>query len=85
MNVPPKEDFINIHEYYSTLFHEMVHSTGHKDRLHRKEVMQANTHKSRDYSKEELVAELGASMLCGICGIDNETIDNSASYIDSWL
>ncbi|WP_404456970.1 ssDNA-binding domain-containing protein (plasmid) [Virgibacillus necropolis] len=85
INVPPKEDFPNVNEYYSTLFHEMVHSTGHKDRLNRKEITDLKTHRSRSYSKEELVAELGASMLCGVTGIDNETIDNSASYIDSWL
>ena len=37
------------------------------------------------YSKEELVAEMGAAMLCGVAGIDNCTIQNSASYIQSWL
>jgi antirestriction protein ArdC len=37
------------------------------------------------YSKEELVAEMGAAMLCGVAGIDNSTIENSASYIDSWF
>jgi antirestriction protein ArdC len=40
---------------------------------------------SNDYSKEELVAEIGASFLCGICGIENRTIDNSAAYIQSWI
>ncbi|MFD1362787.1 ArdC family protein [Lentibacillus salinarum] len=85
INVPPKEDFPNIHEYYSTLFHEMIHSTGHSDRLNRKGVVQHNRFGSENYSKEELVAELGASMLCGVTGINNETIDNSASYIQSWL
>jgi|SRR5699024_5662092 len=84
VNVPPKEDFPDIHEYYSTLFHEMTHSTGHKDRLGRKGVMEVNKFGSKDYSKEELIAELGASMLCGVTGIENETIDNSASYIDGW-
>lgn len=85
INVPPKEDFTKVHEYYSTLFHEMIHSTGHSDRLHRKGVTQDNSFGSKNYSKEELVAELGASMLCGLTGINNETIDNSASYIQSWL
>jgi antirestriction protein ArdC len=37
------------------------------------------------YSKEELVAEMGAAMLCGVVGIENKTIKNSASYIQSWL
>lgn len=85
VNVPPKEDFPDINKYYSTLFHEMVHSTGHPERLARKEVAKANKFGSREYSKEELVAELGASMLCGVTGIENTTIDNSAAYIQSWL
>jgi antirestriction protein ArdC len=85
INVPPKEDFPDVNQYYSTLFHEMVHSTGHQTRLKRDGVIKTNRFGSKDYSKEELVAELGASMLCGVTGISNETIDNSASYIDSWL
>lgn len=79
------KEFENIHEYYSTLFHEMIHSTGHSSRLDREGITAHNGFGTERYSKEELVAELGASMLCGVSGIDNETIDNSASYIDSWL
>lgn len=85
VNVPPKEDFEEIDKYYSTLFHELVHSTGHQDRLNREGIIKHNSFGSKLYSKEELVAELGASMLCGVTGIDNETIDNSAAYIQSWL
>ena len=85
INVPPMKEFENIHEFYSTLFHEMIHSTGHKERLNRESVVEMNSFGSQSYSKEELVAEIGASMLCGVAGIDNETIDNSASYIQSWL
>lgn len=85
VNVPPMKEFENIHEYYSTLFHEMIHSTGHSSRLDREGITAHNGFGTERYSKEELVAELGASMLCGVSGIDNETIDNSASYIDSWL
>lgn len=85
VNVPPIKDFENVNKYYSTYFHEIVHSTGHKDRLNRKGIIDFNGFGSERYSKEELVAELGASMLCGVAGIENETIDNSASYINSWL
>lgn len=85
INVPPICDYKNPHEFYSTLFHEMVHSTGHKDRLNRKGVSGITKFGDEEYSKEELIAEIGASMLCGIAGIDNHTIDNSASYIQSWL
>lgn len=85
VNVPPLKDFISPEEYYSTFFHELVHSTGHRERLNRKGVATLNPFGSENYSKEELVAEIGASMLCGVAGIENEIIDNSASYIQSWL
>lgn len=85
INVPPIKDFPKVEEYYSTLFHEMIHSTGHTSRLNREGVTNLVAFGSETYSKEELVAELGASMLCGVAGIDNSTIENSASYIASWL
>lgn len=85
INVPPIKDFKEISSYYSTMYHEMVHSTGHKNRLDREGVANFNGFGTEKYSKEELVAELGASMLCGIVGIENSTLDKSASYIQSWL
>ncbi|MBH0175752.1 DUF1738 domain-containing protein [Fictibacillus sp. 23RED33] len=86
INCPPLKDFPKVEEYYSTLFHEMVHSTGHKNRLARSGVTTQDVAFGDDvYSKEELVAEMGAAMLCGVAGIDNNTISNSASYIHSWL
>ena len=85
VNMPPMKNFNNISEYYSTFFHELVHSTGHQNRLNRKEIIELNAFGSEDYSKEELVAELGASMLCNIAKIDNDTIENSVAYIQSWL
>lgn len=85
VNIPPKEDFENINHYYSVLFHEMVHSTGHETRLNRPGIVEMNGFGTEQYSKEELIAELGASMLSGIAQIDNSTLENSASYIQSWL
>ncbi|MED1205609.1 ArdC family protein [Heyndrickxia acidicola] len=86
INVPPMKDFMKAEEFYSTLFHEMVHSTGHKGRLNRDGITSATAHfGSEDYSKEELVAEMGSSMLCGVAGIQQRTIENSAAYIKSWL
>ncbi|PPA68733.1 ArdC family protein [Jeotgalibacillus proteolyticus] len=86
INCPPLKDFTKAEEYYSTLFHEMVHSTGHKSRLARSGVTTQNVAFGDEvYSIEELVAEMGAAMLCGMAGIENQTIDNSASYIQSWL
>lgn len=82
VNMPKKETFEASEAYYSTLFHELTHSTGHERRLNRKIL---NGHGSELYSKEELVAEMGAAFLCGYCQIENKVIDNSASYIKSWL
>ena len=79
------EQFISPEEYYSTKFHELVHSTGHKDRLAREGVTDIDLFGSHKYSKEELVAEMGSTYLCGIAGIDkDDVIKNSASYIRGW-
>lgn len=63
----------------------MVHSTGHKSRLDREGITKTASFGDEVYSKEELVAEMGAAMLCGVAGIDNNTLPNSAAYIQSWL
>lgn len=85
VNVPPMTDFESVHRYYSTFFHELVHSTGSEERLKREGIVNFDKFGSEKYSKEELVAELGASMLCGITGIEKYTLDQSASYINSWI
>jgi antirestriction protein ArdC len=85
ISVPPLKDFPNPNEFYSVLFHEMIHSTGHPDRLNRKGIATPAAFGDQDYSKEELVAELGAAMLCSLAGIEDTTIDNSAAYIQSWI
>jgi antirestriction protein ArdC len=71
--------------YYSTLFHELTHSTGHASRLNRATLTDLCPFGSTNYSKEELVAEMGAAFLCGVCGLENRTVDNSAAYLASWL
>ena len=80
--VPPMEKFGKLAEFYSTLFHELTHSTGHPKRLNRP--MGTTFFGSEDYSKEELVAEMGAAMLCGKCGIEGAT-NNSAAYLQNWM
>jgi antirestriction protein ArdC len=86
VNMPKMETFDGSEEYYSTLFHELTHSTGHQSRLNRKGIISGiASFGSQEYSKEELVAEMGAAFLCGYCQIENKTIDNSAAYIKSWL
>lgn len=84
INMPHKDDFDNAESYYSTLFHEMTHSTGHNKRLSRKEVTDPIIFGSHDYSLEELVAEMGAALACAHAGIDN-TLDNSVAYIAGWV
>jgi antirestriction protein ArdC len=88
VRMPEQKDFTGREEYYSVLFHELVHSTGHEDRLARKGVMGTDgswsPFGSPSYAKEELVAEMGAAFLCGTVGIENKTIDNSAAYLQSW-
>lgn len=86
IQMPLEESFHSIEEYYCTLFHELVHSTGHVTRLRRQDVIDAVRFGSETYAKEELVAEMGASMLCSLSGIDNSALnDNSAAYIHGWL
>jgi antirestriction protein ArdC len=85
VNVPPLERFEKPEWYYSTVFHELAHSTGHKSRLDRFDNNQPSFFGSEDYSKEELIAEFTSSMLCAKSGIEQKTLDNSASYIASWL
>ncbi|MDD2271140.1 MAG: zincin-like metallopeptidase domain-containing protein [Desulfuromonadaceae bacterium] len=77
--------FDTIEHYYNTLFHELSHATGHSNRLGRKGVTETSYFGSHEYSKEELVAEMGAAFLCGHAGIENTTIENSAAYIQGWL
>lgn len=82
--IPTADQHFSTSEYYSTLFHELVHSTGRKGRLDR---ISGTAHfGSNDYSKEELVAEIGAFTLLNNYGIDSEkAVRNNAAYIQSWL
>lgn len=85
INTPPIEDFMDVERYYSTMFHEMAHSTGHATRLNRMGIVQFDKFGSEQYSKEELIAEFTAAMLCGVAGIENKTIEQSVAYVQSWM
>jgi antirestriction protein ArdC len=85
IRMPEKQSFDRAEYYYSTLFHEFSHSTGHRSRLNRAGITETHYFGDEIYSKEELIAEMGAAMLCGVVGIENRTIKNSASYIQSWI
>lgn len=77
-----QEIFEDGQEYYSTLVHEMIHSTGHKSRLNR---VFENEKGWRDYAREELVAELGSALICDTLGFSSRVLDNSAAYLDAWI
>lgn len=83
--MPVPESFTAPEEYYSTLFHELTHSTGHADRNARPDLVAFAHFGDAHYSREELVAELGSAMLAGIAGISPAVIDNSAAYLASWI
>lgn len=85
IGMPARERFDREEEYYSTLFHELVHATGHETRLKRPTLTAKAGFGSTPYCKEELVAELGATFLCGQAEIVERTINNSAAYLNSWL
>lgn len=87
IQVPCKEQYADIMEFYSTLFHEMIHSTGHASRLSRfSETSAIAGFGSEDYSKEELIAEIGGATLMNLIGIESvKTFRNSTAYIQSWL
>lgn len=85
VSMPEPKLFESTQAYYGTLFHELTHATGHVSRLNRKEVADPSNFGSNPYSREELVAEMGAAFLSGHCEIENATLDQSASYIQNWL
>jgi antirestriction protein ArdC len=85
IQLPNQHTFDTIEEYYNTCFHELSHATGHTNRLGRKSILEPSYFGSHEYSKEELVAEMGAAFLCGFSGIVQKTIENSAAYLGGWL
>jgi len=85
INLPKQGLFSSAESYYCTLFHELIHSTGHKSRLNRKEIVEPNKFGSDLYSIEELTAEIGACYLNSVAGIVNKEFDNSVAYIQGWI
>jgi antirestriction protein ArdC len=84
--VPMLSQFGSENEYYATTFHELVHSTIPAYRCDREAENKASFFGNEDYSREELVAEMGSAMLCSFVGIEKpSTFKNSVAYIQSWL
>lgn len=88
IHLPLFEQFISANEYYSTAFHESIHSTMKESRCDRAEDRKGKlvAFGSNEYSKEELVAEIGSASLMNIIGIEtNKSFRNSSAYIQNWL
>ena len=85
VNMPRMETFKSTDEFYSTLYHELVHSTGHPSRLNRPELMESEGMKSEKYAIEELIAEIGACYLKSYAGLSDDYFKYNVAYIKSWL
>ena len=86
VQMPNANQFFDIDSYYKTLFHELIHSTGHSSRLKRKSLVDIKRSGDELYSKEELVAEIGAWYLTGLCNLDpKDNMINSQAYINGWV
>lgn len=88
ITIPSRVQFKNDREFYHTLFHELIHSSGAENRLNRFSLADGSAiFGSASYSKEELVAEIGANMLMAHFGLELEDgdVDNSISYLRGWL
>lgn len=79
----PEEIYKDGEEYYSSLIHEMAHSTGHESRLNR--LSPDGKFGGDEYAKEELVAELTAAMVGSALGFDSRIRDNNTAYLKSWM
>ena len=85
INMPKKKSFKSVDSYYSTLFHELVHSTGAEKRLGRKTLTDMVPFGTPSYAMEELVAEMGSAYLSRFAGILPNEIENTVAYLDNWL
>lgn len=84
VSMPLTNQFKGTPEYYGTMFHELTHSTGHASRINR--LTKTAAFGGEDYSKEELIAEIGSAALINTCKLDTPKTDrNTAAYIGSWL
>ena len=83
IRVPRMDRYLNLEDYYNTVFHELTHATGHSKRLDRFS-LDANADNLHAYGREELTAAMGSAMLAAHAGIDAELVERDASYIRHW-
>lgn len=85
VQMPAFSSFESAEAYYLTLFHELVHSSGHPNRLNRESLIKHDGFGEKVYSQEELVAEMGAAFLGMETHIVTDSHEQSAAYLQSWL
>ena len=83
IRVPRMGRYLNLEDYYNTVFHELTHATGHSKRLDRFS-QDANADDLHAYGREELTAAMGSAMLAAHAGIEAELVERDASYIRHW-
>ena len=82
VQMPKIEQFSYVQAYYTTFFHELIHSSGSKKRLDR---VMGKSFGDKDYAFEELIAELGSAFICGTIGLESKPREDHAQYLASWL
>jgi len=85
IEMPAFARFDSPENFHLTLFHELIHSTGHESRLARKGVTESDGFGGKEYSQEELVAEMGAAFLGMEAEIVRDQHEQSAAYLQGWL
>lgn len=85
VQMPKIEHFPNAERFYSTVFHELIHATGHPKRCDRSKEKAGSKFGNAVYAREELCAEIGASFLGAQLGFEPGHIEDSAAYIASWI
>jgi antirestriction protein ArdC len=85
IQIPAIGRFETAESYHITLFHELIHATGHASRLNRKAVVEGDLFKEKEYSQEELIAEMGAAFLAMEANIVVDQHEQSSAYVKSWL
>lgn len=85
IRLPHANTFVSSDHFYATAFHEAAHSTGAVKRLNRPGIAEFDHFGSHQYSREELVAELGSALVLGTLGLDKPNlVENQAAYLKSW-
>ncbi len=80
ITLPPRASFSSANGFYGTLLHQLVHATGHQDRLSRG----YGQFGDEAYAWEELIAEMGSAMLAVITGVPCPDLPNIAAYVHLW-